>query len=75
MIGYLRRVILTVRSVYNASYQLCYLINTQHCVCVATEPDSGQPATFNEVQFSEIVRVLEPIHSVNYNDWEIFVNK
>lgn len=53
------------------------LINTQHCVCVATSDHcyTRPTKTFNVVQFDEIVRVLEPLHSVDYDDWDIFINK
>lgn len=52
-------------------------IDSEHCVCVATSDHcyTRPTKTFNVVQFDEIVRVLEPLHSVDYNDWDIFINK
>ena len=50
-------------------------INAQHCACVATSGLCTTPVSFSEVNFNDIINSLEPLHLVDYNDWQKFVNK
>ena len=51
-------------------------INTQHCVCVAiADSHTTTPHGFSEIDFDKILSSLEPLHWLDHNDWETFVNK
>lgn len=51
------------------------LINAQHCVCVAVADSCITACSFDEVDFDNIIGSFEPLHSVEQDDWQRFVNK